>query len=293
MKRLIVNADDFGWSECVTSGILKGHREGILTSTTVMANLPGAADALRRAREEAPGLGVGVHLNLTEGRPLAPAAEVAPLLDGEGNLRQSLVTLFREARRSEAVRKAISRELEAQVGWARDQGLAPSHLDSHKHVHMHPAVLPLVLELAARHGVGAIRTTAEIRLPHQYHFLPDAWGVGQHVRQWLVARLARRWAAAARPAVRGAGLATTDWFFGTRATGGVSAWLLLYLLEYAPEGTGEVMVHPGLGGETSQRPTRLVESRPKELEAICDRQVRAAAEARGWTWATYKDLNHA
>ena len=292
MKRLIVNADDLGWSQAVTRGIVQAHREGLLTSTTVMANLPGAAEALALARQEAPDLAVGIHLNLTEGKPLAPAAEVAPLLDAEGNLRRSLATLLREARRSEAVRRAAAREFEAQVAWARDQGLTPSHLDSHKHVHVHPAILPLVVDLARRHGVRAVRTTAEIRLPHLYHLLPDEWGVKQHVRQWLAGRLAARWGTAARQAVRRAGLATTDWFFGVRATGGVSAWLFLYLLQYAPDGTGELMVHPGLRDADDRRPTRLAESRPNELAAVCDPQVRAAAEAHGWTWATYGDLDH-
>jgi len=292
MKRLIVNADALGWSEPVTRGILQAHREGVLTSTTVMANLPGAAEALRLARAEAPDLAIGIHLNLTEGRPLAPVGEVAPLVDAEGNLRRSLPALWRAARRSEAVRQAIGRELELQVAWARDQGLAPSHFDSHKHVHLHPAILPLVIALAQRHGVRAIRTTAEIRLPHLYHFLPDEWTVKDHLRQWVAGHVARRWGAAARVAVGRAGLRTTDWFFGVRATGGVSAWLLAYLMERAPDGTGELMVHPGLKDAESHRPTRLGESRPKELAAVCDPKVRAAAQAHGWTWATYGDLNH-
>jgi predicted glycoside hydrolase/deacetylase ChbG (UPF0249 family) len=289
MKRLIVNADDFGWSESVTGGILRAHLEGVLTSTTLMANLPGAGAALERARREAPRLGIGLHLNLTEGRPLSGDA-AAPLVDATGEFRGSLTALNRAARQSEEVRQAIAREWEAQAAWARDHGLAPTHLDSHKHVHLQPAILPIAVDLARRHRIGAIRTTVEIPVPHLYHFLPDEWSLKDHLRQWLLGRVARRWGRAAQAAVRAAGLKTTDWFFGVRATGGVSAWLLRQLLEHAPEGAGEVMVHPGLPGPEGGRPTRLRASRPLELEAVCDPAVRRAADSLGWTWATFGDL---
>jgi predicted glycoside hydrolase/deacetylase ChbG (UPF0249 family) len=90
--------------------------------------------------------------------------------------------------------------------------------------------------------------------------------------------------------VRRAGLATTDWFFGVRATGGISAEVILALLHHAPEGTGELMVHPGLADASPDRPSRLNQSRPRELEALLDGRVRRTAEELGWTWATYKDL---
>jgi len=308
VKRLIVNADDFGWSGAVTGGIIRAHREGLVTSTTLMANLEGAAEALARARQEAPGLAVGLHLNLTEGRPLAPPGEVATLLDREGRLMPSLATLYRRLRLSGGARRAAARELEAQVRWALDHGLRPSHLDSHKHVHQVPPLLPLVIDLARRHGIAAVRTTAELAVPGVARFLParrnlaggsPGWSAAARVRQAALARIARRWGRRARRIVRGAGLATTDWFFGVRATGGISAELLEHLLCCAPEGTGELMVHPGEAepapaGQYARpywaRPTRLAASRPLELAAVCDLRVRLAADAHGWTRATFKDL---
>jgi predicted glycoside hydrolase/deacetylase ChbG (UPF0249 family) len=297
MRRLIVNADDFGWSEAVTSGILLAHRDGIVTSTTLMTNLPGAEDALKRARREAPALAVGLHLNLTEGEPLAGADEVGPLLEG-GRFRRSLAGLIRLLRLSAAAREAAARELEAQVRWARDHGLEPCHIDSHKHVHLCPALLPAVIVLARRHGIRAIRTTAEVRLPGQTQLLPREWTMRDHLRQWAHARVARRWGLRAQAAVRQAGLATSDWFYGVRATGGVSADLLGHLLRHAPQGTGELMIHPGLpeseaaGQGEVARPTRLAASRPLELAAACEARVRRAAAELGWTWANYKDLCH-
>jgi hopanoid biosynthesis associated protein HpnK len=290
MRRLIVNADDFGWSEAVTSGILRAHREGVLTSTTLMANLPGAAAALDRARREAPKLGIGVHLNLTEGEPLAPRDQVAPLLDGEGRLRPSPVVLFRTLRGSEAALAAAEKELEAQIIRARDYGLAPTHLDSHKHVHLYPRLLERVIGLARRHGLRFIRTTAEVSLPGLGGCLPATWGLKDRLRQRVNTWILRRWGRQGQQEVRQAGLATTDWFFGVRATGSISADVILKLLRHAPEGTGELMVHPGLADSSPQRPGRLNESRPRELEALLDVRVRRAAEELGWTWATYEDL---
>ncbi|MCX5655249.1 MAG: ChbG/HpnK family deacetylase [Planctomycetota bacterium] len=289
MKRLIVNADDFGWSEAVTSGILRAHRDGLVTSTTLMANLPGAEAALQRARREAPGLGIGLHLNLTEGRPLTGDA-ATPLTDGEGQFIRSLVRLARLVRTSAAALLAAEREWEAQVLWARDHGLRPTHLDGHKHVHLVPALAPSAIALARKHGIPAIRTTAEWRPAGISRLLPREWRAKDRLRQMLWAWVGRRWGVAAQRAAREAGLATTNWFFGLRATGGISAELIEYMLRHAPDGTGELMVHPGEADASPARPTRLGASRPAELAALCDPRARRAAEENGWTLINYEGL---
>ena len=291
MKRLIVNADDFGWSEAVTGGIIKAHREGILTSTTLMANLPGAEAALERARREAPDLGIGLHLVLTEGRPLA-GKNAAWLTDPAGEFIRALPALSRLVRSSADAREAVRKEWDAQVRWALDHDLRPTHLDSHKHVHLMPVLLPIAVDLARRHGIPAIRTTAEIRLRGLARLLPREWTWQDRVRQRLLTWIGRRWGVQARKTVCEAGLATTDWFFGVRATGGMSPDVMLQLLRRAPEGTGELMVHPGLAEAEAGRPTRLARSRPLELAALCDKRVREAARELGWTPVNFKDLHH-
>jgi predicted glycoside hydrolase/deacetylase ChbG (UPF0249 family) len=289
MKRLIVNADDFGWSEAVTSGIIQGHLQGLITSTTLMVNLSGTAETLARARRETPKLAIGLHLNLTEGTPLS--AEAAVMVGETGQFRRSLPALFWKSRRSPDVRRAIAAELEAQAAWAKDHGLTISHFDSHKHVHMHPAILPVVIALALRHGVRAIRTTAEIELPDVAKFLPADWGLPARLAQGVRTAVARRWGLAAKAAVARAGLATTDWFFGVRATGGVSAPLIQHLLQHGPDGTGELMVHPGLLDSNPGRSTRLNQSRPRELEAVMEPTLPAAAQTSGWKLVTFEELS--
>ena len=291
MKRLIVNADDLGWSEAVTCGIIKAHREGVLTSTTLMANLPGAEAALERARREAPDLAIGLHLVLTEGRPLT-GKDAAWLTDPAGEFIRALPALSRLVRSSADARKAVEKEWDAQVRWALERGLRPTHLDSHKHVHLMPMLVPIAVDLARRHGIAAVRTTAEIRLPGLARLLPREWTWQDRVRQRLLAWIGRRWGVQAQKAVCEAGLATTDWFFGVRATGGISPDVMLELLRRAPEGTGELMVHPGLAEAEAGRQTRLARSRPLELAALCEKRVREATRELGWTLINFKDLHH-
>jgi len=176
--------------------------------------------------------------------------------------------------------------------WAREHGLEASHLDSHKHVHVCPALLPTVMELAGSHGIRAMRTTAEFPVAGLGRDLPSRWSARERLRQWAYARAVQRWGVAARNAVREAGFLTTDWFFGVRATGGMSAAVLERLLRVAPEGLGEIMVHPGLKEETSPWPTRLTEARPAELEALCDPRLRRAVEREGWELISYRELRH-
>ena len=290
MKRLIVNADDFGWSEAVNEGILRAHLNGIVTSTTLMANLPHAAAGLARARREAPQLAIGLHLNLTVGAPLGGSDRVGPIVDDQGNFRSSLGALFRRAFLKGDVREAIAEELEAQVAWANDHGLKPSHLDSQKHVHQHPVILHEVITIARRHGIGAIRTTLEAPVPDIDRFLPAEWGTHHRFTQWMRARQARLGGRYARVMVRRTGLVSTDWFFGIRSTGGISPELIKHLLQKAPNGTGELMVHPGLPGDSSIYPTRLTQSRSRELGAVTDSDVKAKVVDLAWQLITFKEL---
>lgn len=144
-KQLIVNADDFGLSPGVNRGIIAAHRRGIVTSTTLMVNRPAAAAALEMAGET-PDLGVGLHLNLTTGRPLSDPAGIPSLVDGNGNF-----TRHRDGDADHWRSADIHAELGAQVArfLALTGGRGPTHLDSHHHTHRDPKVLAVVLELAA------------------------------------------------------------------------------------------------------------------------------------------------
>jgi predicted glycoside hydrolase/deacetylase ChbG (UPF0249 family) len=141
VRRLIVNADDFGLTGGVSRGILRAHREGVVTSTTVLANLPAQPDLDATAAESA-GLGLGLHFNLTWGHPVSPAATVSSLVDGEGRFGRDLTVLQR------ASPDEVRRECEAQIeAFVRRFGRGPTHLDSHHHVHRAPGVMDAVVDV--------------------------------------------------------------------------------------------------------------------------------------------------
>ncbi|NRS46943.1 chitin disaccharide deacetylase [Brevibacillus sp. HB2.2] len=142
--KLIVNADDFGYSKGVNLGIVEAHREGVVTSATLMVNMEGFEHAVGLAKEH-PTLGVGIHLVLTCGSPVSQ--DVPSLTDGEGRFRRGQDHLI------SAAPEEIERELRAQLGRFVASGLKLTHIDSHHHVHAHPAVLPIVLKLAEEYRV--------------------------------------------------------------------------------------------------------------------------------------------
>jgi predicted glycoside hydrolase/deacetylase ChbG (UPF0249 family) len=157
---LIVNADDFGISEGVNRGIAEAHRRGIVTSTTIMANMPAFDHAIQIARG-LPGLGVGVHLNITSGYPILSSSQI-PRLVGPAGWFHPLSIVLRQLTLGLPDSAQIEAELGAQVERVMAAGITPTHLDSHHHVHVHPALQPIVIRLARRYGVRAIRSTAEL-----------------------------------------------------------------------------------------------------------------------------------
>jgi predicted glycoside hydrolase/deacetylase ChbG (UPF0249 family) len=156
--RLVVNGDDFGYSEAINAAIVRCHVEGILTSATLLVNQPATRAAIRSVRDH-PTLGVGWHVNLTEGGPVLPPREVPTLTDRHGHFRPTgaqIGGLLRGTIRADEV----ERELRAQLAILLDAGLQPTHVDGHLHAHAFPRVLPIVLRLMAQHGIPALRSPA-------------------------------------------------------------------------------------------------------------------------------------
>lgn len=277
-RRLIVNADDFGWSEGVSAGILRAHREGIVSSTTLMVNMPTAEKAVELL-SSAKALGVGVHLNLCQGPPLTEAAREA-LAGPDGRMEYKAGQLARRYLACGRVRRAVAEELEAQILWARQHGLAITHLDSHRHVHAFPPIFSLVCRLAERYKVAWIRWPVE-RLAGQA--LPgEARGQRSVVRQLRMMMLLN--------GLRLRRPGRADAFFGIGATGFLDSQLLRSILRCVPRGLSELMVHPGLMDSAGATGTRLVASREAELAALCDPQVRLELETQGIELTHYGTL---
>ena len=137
-KRLITNADDFGWSRGITDGIVLAHQKGIVTSTTLMANQAASEYALEQAKQW-PELGIGIHLRLCDGFPVLPPSEVRTLVNQEEKF-YSIAELRHRLWRGQVRTAEIEAEFRAQIRWLKDRGVTPTHADSHHHVHMHPFV---------------------------------------------------------------------------------------------------------------------------------------------------------
>jgi len=242
VKRLLVTADDFGLSAGINQGILEAHRRGIVTSTSLMVNAPGAAEAARLALE-CPRLSVGLHFVLTFGRPLAPHDEVGALLTPEGTFPR-----LDSGAQDKAPRPAIRAELEAQIKrFGETVGRPPAHLDGHHHVQALPAVLEVVIE-AAR----------ELSIPVR---APDA-------------------ATAGRLAI--AGVKTTgafiDRFYGAEK---IDLPSLLEILGSLEEGLSELMCHPAREDPALPAISSYWRERPIELATLTAPEAREAIERLG------------
>lgn len=160
MKNLIVNADDLGWTDGVNRGILAAFHRGIVTSASLLANGPAFAEAVKAAKA-APRLGVGVHLNLSDGSPVADRESVMSLLNDEGSFADGPQGLLLKRARRKLVLDEVEEEWDAQIQKVRDAGIRPTHLDGHKHVHMLPGLFDIAMRLAKNHGIEAIRVSLE------------------------------------------------------------------------------------------------------------------------------------
>ncbi len=261
MKRLVVNADDFGFTRDVNQGIVQAHCNGILTATTLMATGAAFDDAVRLAREN-PSLDIGVHLVLVGEPPFPPT--VAQLI-----------------RAIALGRIHIYDELIAQVRRIVDAGLRPTHLDTHKHTHLLPPVLDAVARISAECKIPWVRRPFDFSMA--YNDVP-----------W-----ARRATSAALGTLRGRfggilakhGCRSTDHFAGFQITDRYTSADLVRLLEALPPGTTEFMCHPGVcTAELRSARTRLKESRERELRALTSPEVRAALTRNGVELVNYRAL---
>lgn len=250
-RLLIVNADDFGRSAGVDSGIVRAHREGIVTSTTFMTNAPSTQHAALLARAN-PTLDVGVHLVLTYGRPLSDPARVPSLVREDGSFWRPTELLARAIDRAEALN-----EYRAQYARARDLlGREPTHLDTHHWVHDHPALSWAVCELAR--ATGAV---------------------------------ARTHTPAQRDEYREKGVRTTDHFTREfQHPGHIEVTDLLALLSRLEDGVTELMCHPGEPDPELVATSAYARERPIELATLTDPRVRAALERQTIALTTFAAL---
>jgi chitin disaccharide deacetylase len=290
MKQLIVNADDFGLTEQVSRGILDAHREGIVTSTTLMANGAAFEPAVAMSRL-APRLGVGVHLNLTEGEPVSSALSIPTLADSSGRLHWTPGRLLQALLSRRVSLADIETELRQQIAKVFRAGIVPTHLDGHKHVHVLPGISEIVVRLAQEFAIASVRCPQE-EAPR----LPDLLRNGGHSRiavaeQYAVGRAVSGFARRFRERLVKAGLRFTAHFYGLTQTGFLDLQIIQEILDSLPEGISELMCHPGYtDAQLVATGTRLLGQREIEIQALKAFEVRKLLANSGIRLGNYRPL---
>ena len=281
MKNLIVNADDLGWTDGVNRGIVEAFHHGIVTSTSLLANGAAFAGGVEAARS-APGLGVGVHLNLSDGPPVADRETVTSLLNNDGEFVGGPENLLlRRARRGLSLAE-VENEWDAQIQKVRDAGISPTHLDGHKHVHMLPGLFEIALKLAKRHDIGAIRVSLEASSLRAALSSGSKQNAGVVMKQGVQARGLKLLARDAREQAGREGISTADYFCGIAQTGELTREGMEQFVKSLPDGTTELMCHPGYADAALQKtPTRLQDSRQTELRILTDTGIRNLVASMG------------
>jgi predicted glycoside hydrolase/deacetylase ChbG (UPF0249 family) len=241
VRRLVVNADDFGRTDGIVEGTLQAHLEGIVTSATVMVLEPAAGRGIREAIRRAPRLSLGLHCVLTGGGPPSAAGSL-PTLAPRGRFARTAEALPRGLDPDE-VRRELESQIRAFEGFA---GRLPSHLDSHHHAALHPEIAPVFSEVARERGLPVRAASTE-----------------------------------ALAALRRGGLETPDAFFDGFYGGGATVENLLSILAGLPTGVSELMCHPGHSDAELAAGSRYAAEREGEIAVLCDPRVRKAVAEHG------------
>jgi hopanoid biosynthesis associated protein HpnK len=244
LRKLIVTADDFGAAVEVNQAVERAHRDGILSAASLMVAAVAANDAVQRARSM-PGLRVGLHLVLVEGRPMLPAAAVPDLVDKSGNFRTDMARAGAAMFFLPKVRAQLRAEIQAQFAAFAATGLMLDHVNAHKHFHLHPTIAGFVMEFAKSHGAKGARVPLE----------PQAVLARiEPQKPSGVVALTAPFARGLRRRFRRAGIAAPDSVFGLAWSGAMNPARVKGLIEHLPEGLSEIYLHPAIGPYAGSAP---------------------------------------
>jgi hopanoid biosynthesis associated protein HpnK len=286
VRRLIVNADDFGLTRGVNRAIVEAHTHGIVTSATLMANSVAFDEAVQFAKADT-GWSVGCHVVLLDGQPLCEASRVSSLIETKNGhaFRDGVAGFAVRALTGRIDSEQVEAETTEQIRKLQSNGLAVSHVDTHKHTHMFPAALEGILRAARTCGITAIRNPFEVVAANFARAQRGLW------KRYAQVKTLRGLAGGFRRAVAKAGLRTPDGTLGIVATGHLNGNLFQNIADHMPEGTWEFVCHPGYSdADLDGTRTRLRRQREEELVLLTSSEARQALESRGIELVSYKQL---
>jgi hopanoid biosynthesis associated protein HpnK len=286
VRRLIVNADDFGFTSGVNRAVVEAHVRGVVTSSTLMANGP-AFDEAAQLASQVPQLSIGCHVVLIDGQPVL-SSEQLPSLTAASRFRDGLMTFAVRAIAGRLDPDEVMAEATAQIRKLQSAGIAVSHIDSHKHTHLFPKILRPLLHAARACGIRALRNPFGPRLPLRSTELlarPGLW------TRYAELRVLGRFAGKFREAVDREGFIAPDGTLGIIVTGSLDERLFRAIARSIPEGTWEFVCHPGYNdSDLREAETRLRESRETELRVLTMPAAREVLSQEGIALISYHEL---
>jgi len=290
VRRLIINADDFGLTSGVNRAIVEAHRAGLVTSATLMANSQAFAEAVSIAKNNSD-LSVGCHVVLVDGAPVSPPEKIPTLLSPNGTSKQfrdSLVAFAWAAQRGRVREAEIAAEIAGQIRKIQSAGMTVSHVDSHKHTHIFPAIFKPLLHVAQDCGIRAVRNPfGPLKTLAYAHLMrrPKLW------TRYTEVGILRRFAQEFKKQVAAHGMITPDGSFGVVVTGALTQELFDAVVGCIPEGTWEFVCHPGYSdADLDKIKTRLHTSRDAELKILTSEATRATLQRHGIELISYREL---
>ncbi|HWG77485.1 MAG TPA: hopanoid biosynthesis-associated protein HpnK [Steroidobacteraceae bacterium] len=276
---LIVTADDFGLHEAVNEAVELAYRAGTLCAASLMVGAAASEDAVRRARE-LPGLRIGLHLVLTDGMPTLPPAEIKALVDTHGRFRSRLVVDAARYFLSPRARRQLEAEIRAQFKAFAATGLPLDHVNAHKHFHIHPTVLGLLLRVGRDFDVRAVR------LPYEPSELVQPPSLLASIAGWSMTP----WLRLMRHRLERAGVLSNDHLLGIHHSGAMSEATLLESLKRLPRGVTEIYLHPATESGATIARSMSDYRHTDELAALRSPRIRAALSQARTMCGGYGDL---
>ena len=276
---LIVTADDFGLHESVNEAIERASRDGILTAASLMVGAAAAADAIRRARE-LPRLRVGLHLVLADGQAVLGPDLIPGLADQSGRMNSRMFVNGVRFFAVPKLRRQLEAEIRAQFSAFARTGLTLDHVNVHKHFHLHPTLLEMLLRIGGEYGVPAVRVPDE-----------PLWFAARGGRwiPWMSAAMLAPWNTMMKRRLRAARMLHNDSIFGVAASGAMDEETLLAVLARLPAGITEIYLHPATVSGSAIAPSMNGYRHADEFAALLSPRVRTAVAAAGVERGGYGD----
>jgi hopanoid biosynthesis associated protein HpnK len=282
MKYLIVNADDFGLDENINQGIVQAYSGGIVTSTSILANGDAFTSGVAALKEN-PGLGVGVHLTLVNGRPLSHPVAIPTLLNEDGNFVADYQEFFARFLLGKIKLSEVRSEWAKQIIHVKNQGIKITHLDSHQHLHVFPGIRNCVGYLAKEFHIAKVRWPGEN--------IMFFGGATPSLKRLPARDVLTGISFLSKIYFREKHLATPDHFYGMLWGGHLNETKLMKIITRLPLGSSEIMTHPGLNNQALESKLAWGYQWEEELTALTSQNLKNLIRQQEIQLINYRDLN--